>query len=268
LKKLFKRLIYYVNLYGALFSISLSSRLQYRVDFIVTSIGYLLYLGANVALFGVVYQWTTYLGGWSFNEILIFLGTYHTIHGIWDFATALNVEQISSHVAKGSLDMILIKPVSSLFYVTFNNMNFSALINVVAGIVIAVSGAVMRGDPIALGTVFLYVLLCFCGVVIFTVIQLLVQLISFRLIRSDTINSFFYQVIKFAEKPTVIYTGIPRFVLTFMIPMIIIVNVPSELLMGKATAGAILFSLLVTTALLLIASIGWRFSVKAYSSTN
>ncbi len=263
-----KSLIKYIKLYFAFFSYSLSRELQYRVNFIVVVIGYIFYLVANLALFGVIYQWTNNIGGWTFNEILIFLGTYHAVHGLWDFSTALNVERISEYVGNGSLDLILVKPVDSLFFVIFRNMNFASIINVFLGIILTIMGVVANKSSVNIGTILIYIVLAINGVIIFTMIQLLVQLISFKVIKTNMLNNLFYQGIKFAEKPDVIFSGIIRHVLMFFIPMIVIVNFPSRILMGRLNVTFILYDLLVTIVVLAIGIIGWRLAIKNYSSAS
>jgi ABC-2 type transport system permease protein len=257
-----------VRLYAALASYSLSRELQFKTNFIVLIIGYVLYLTANLALFGLLYSWIDNLGDWSFAQALIFIGTYHTIHGAWDSTTALNLERIPQYVSSGELDLILMKPVSPLFLVAFRGISFPPLINVALGIVLTITGVVSSGIPPGVLTVLAYLVLSANGLVIFTMIQLLVQLTAFKVIRNNMINSVFYNLIKFAEKPDVIFPGAMRLVFTFVFPLLVIVNVPSRLLMGKIGLDLLLYDFL-ATCVLVAAGIGfWKLALRSYSSAS
>ena len=262
------RFIRYLSLYKSMFVYSLNRELQYRVNFAVVIIGYVLYLVANVAFFSILYNWVDSVGGWNYGQILVFLGTYHIIHGFWDFGTALNIEKISEYIAQGTLDLILVKPVNSLFYVTFKNMNFAPLMNVILGIGIVGIGLDKTQIAVTVGSLVLYVLLLINGVIIFTMLQLILQLISFWVIRTNVVNALFYQVIKFSEKPDAIYTGFLKRFLIFAIPMVVVVSFPSKVLLQMAGIEYVCWDIIVTLALLVIGSIGWKLSVKYYSSAS
>lgn len=246
---------------------SFNRELQYRVNFFVIMIGYLLYMAANVCFFGVLYNWTDSIGGWSYYEILMFLGTYHTIHGLWDFSTALNIERITEYVANGELDTILIKPVNSLYYIAFRNMNFAPLINVILGMGVVFVSMSKLNITFSIVNLVIFVYMILCGVVIFTMLQLILQLISFWVIRSNVVNELFYQVIQFAEKPDAIYRGMLRRVLIYIIPMIVVVNFPCRFMLGKGVEY-VLWDSLVTFIILLVGITGWNMSVKRYSSAS
>lgn len=263
-----KKLVRYLSLYKSMFAYSLNRELQYRVNFAVVVIGYILYLVANVAFFSILYSWVDSVGGWSYEQVLVFLGTYHIIHGFWDFGTALNIERISEYIAQGSLDMILVKPVSSLFYVVFRNMNFAPLMNVILGIIIVVIGMAKVHVAVTAGSLILYVILVINGIIIFSMLQLILQLVSFWVIRTNVVNALFYQVIKFSEKPDAIYTGLLKRVLIFAIPMIVVVNFPTRVLLGRASVGYVLWDMIATVIILAIGIAGWKLSVKYYSSAS
>lgn len=263
-----KKLLKYLSLYKSMFAYSLNRELQYRVNFAVIVIGYILYLASNLALFGILYSWVDSVGGWNYAQVLVFLGTYHIIHGLWDFGTALNVERISEYIAQGSLDMILIRPVNSLFYVIFRNMNFAPLVNSILGIIIVAIGMTKAHVAVTFGHVALYIIMVINGLIIFTMLQLILQLISFWVVRTNVVNDLFYQVIKFAEKPDAIYKGFLKRFLIFAIPMIVVVNFPSRILLGKANMGYVCWDFAVTIILLVIGIAGWRLSVKYYSSAS
>jgi ABC-2 type transport system permease protein len=263
-----KKIVDYWKLYFTFFGYSLNRELQFRTNFIVVLIGYIFYLAANLSLFGVIYKWTDNLGGWTFYEALIFLGTYHMIHGLWDFSTALNLDRISEYVGDGTLDLILIKPISSLYFVLFRNMNFPSFINVILGIILTITGTILNHSSINIGIILIYIILAISGVIIFTMIQLLIQLISFWVIKTYILNSVFYQIIKFAEKPDVIFGGLIRYILMFIVPMLVIVNFPSRLLMGKLNWQFVCYDVLVTGIFIFLGIMGWRLALKAYSSAS
>ena len=71
-----KTLRYYARLYFLIVSQYIKARMQYRTDFIISSIGMVFTSLATILTFRVLFNSIPTLVGWSFNEIVLIYGFF------------------------------------------------------------------------------------------------------------------------------------------------------------------------------------------------
>src|SRR5687768_9426810 len=70
------RLKYYIRIYFLIEAQYIKARMQYRADFIISSIGMVFSNLVSVIVFWVLFQTVPSLAGWNFAEILFIYGFY------------------------------------------------------------------------------------------------------------------------------------------------------------------------------------------------
>ena len=89
----------------------------------------------------VVYQSGRSIAGYGSDEILVFIGTFVTLTGLYAGLLATNLFQLSNLVRDGSFDMLLVKPVSTQFLASFRRSEMGALLfDTLAGIIMILIG--------------------------------------------------------------------------------------------------------------------------------
>jgi len=95
---------------------AIAAELEYRLNFllaILTSIVNL--LGSIFGLF-LFYRTGYTFSGWRWEEAMIILGIFTLMQGIATTFLIPNLNKIVSHVQLGTLDFVLLKPISSQFW--------------------------------------------------------------------------------------------------------------------------------------------------------
>ncbi|TWT70811.1 hypothetical protein Pan14r_31190 [Crateriforma conspicua] len=222
---------------------SLIRDMTFRTNFIldcVSSIGWTL---MNVGFYLIIFQFTPTIGqgtGWDQDRFFIFLATTWFINSLVQAFFMPNAEEFSELIRTGGLDFALLKPIDTQFLISFRKVSWSSLSNFAAGLVIAAVAlyrlAHHETDPLVPSalSVVLYVLFCGCGVVIMYSLMICLSATSVWLGRNQTLYNFWFYITNFSRYPMEIYNrgwGTALYGLfTFVIPVLVVVNVPARIL--------------------------------------
>lgn len=222
---------------------SLVRDMTFRTNFFlqcVSSIGWTL---MNVGFYLIIFQYTTTIGegsGWDREKFFLFIATTWFINSLVQAFFMPNAEEFSELIRTGGLDFALLKPIDTQFLVSFRRIDWSALSNFFAGLVIAAVSlrilATREVDPMvpSLMAVFLYVIFVGCGVAIMYSLMICLSATSIWLGRNQTLYNFWFYITNFSRYPMEMYNrgwGQPLYGLfTFIIPVLLVVNVPARLL--------------------------------------
>ena len=222
---------------------SLVRDMTFRTNFImqcVSSIGWTL---MNVGFYLILFQFTETIGketGWDRERFFLFIATTWFINSTVQAFFMPNAQEFSELIRTGGLDFALLKPIDTQFLISFRRIDWSALTNFFAGLIIAVvclrSLATRSVDPMIPGPleVVLYLVFLACGVAIMYSLMIALSATSIWLGRNQSLYNFWFYITNFSRYPMEIYWrawGKPIFTFfTFVVPVLLVVNVPARIL--------------------------------------
>ena len=93
--------------------------------------------------------------------------------------------------------------------------------------------------------------------------------ISFWTVRAQGIVWGYYSLFNIARLPDAAFRGFFKAFFTFAVPMLLVANVPAKLLVAKVSSPLEMLHVFgMSIACLLISEMGWRFSVRHYTSAS
>lgn len=222
---------------------SLVRDMTFRTNFFlqcVSSIGWTL---MNVGFYLIIFQYTNTIGrdsGWDRDKFFLFIATTWFINSLVQAFFMPNAEEFSELIRTGGLDFALLKPIDTQFLISFRKVDWSALSNFFAGFVIAIvslySLATREIDPMipSLLSLMLYVIFLVFGVAIMYSLMICLSATSIWLGRNQTLYNFWFYITNFSRYPMEMYNrgyGKPLYgFFTFVVPVLLVVNVPARLL--------------------------------------
>jgi ABC-2 type transport system permease protein len=222
---------------------SLVRDMTFRANFLIESISSVSWALMNVGFYQIVFQHTSSIGqdtGWGRHEFFVFLATTWLINSVVQAFFMPNAEEFSELIRTGNLDFALLKPIDTQFLISFHKVDWSSLANLGTGgllLVISLWQLVTRPEnPLVLAPVmlFLYPFYLLCGVAIMYSLMISLAATSIWLGRNQTLYDFWFYITNFARYPMEIYQrgwGRPLWgIFTFIIPVLVVVNVPARLL--------------------------------------
>ncbi len=233
----------YARVWLTFASNSLVRDMTFRTNFVLECVSSVGWTAMNVGFYLILFQYTGSIGqdtGWDQDKFFLFLATTWFINSIVQTFFMPNAEEFSEMIRTGGLDFALLKPIDTQFLVSFRRIGWSSLANFFAGMVIAAVAlyrlATRDVDPHipSLGSIALYVVFCGCGVAIMYSLMITLSATSIWLGRNQTLYNFWFYITNFSRYPMEIYNrgwGVPLYGLfTFVLPVLVVVNVPARLL--------------------------------------
>ena len=252
--------------------------MTFRANFILECVTSLGWMSMNLAFYLLVFTFTPEIGkgtGWSKEPFFAFVATGMIINAIVQAFFMPSAEELTEMVRTGGLDAVLVQPLDAQFLLSMHRVDFSALANGLVGVGL-LAWAVPRMDyappPVAW---LLYPLLIICGVAILYGFVIMLAAATILMGRNQSLYDFWFYITNFSRYPAEIYSG-PwgsplRMLCTFVIPILLVVNVParaiSQPLTGQAW-GMIAAALIAAVVALVVSRIVFQAAIMRYRSAS
>ncbi|HEY9640948.1 MAG TPA: ABC-2 family transporter protein, partial [Coleofasciculaceae cyanobacterium] len=129
---------------------AIAAELEYRVNFVLATLTSLGGLAGSLFSLSLLYRTGYTFQGWTWEEALIVLGIFTLLQGFSSTFLAPNLNQIVKQVQAGTLDFVLLKPISSQFWLSTRTVSPWGLPDLLFGlIVIGYAGTRLGVQPIA-----------------------------------------------------------------------------------------------------------------------
>ena len=243
---------------------------EYRIDFVIGITAMFIANIANVIYFWVIFQNIMSLNGWSFGQILFLSGLLSLVNGFWHtFLSGLSPWIMEDMVRNGYLDRVLLRPVGLLRQLLMSNIDEDGFGEIVAAIIITVTGARMCGFVWNFQNIILFSIFFISGVLIIFSIFLFFSSLAFWTTRIHSISEIVWRVMTFVKYPLEIYNPIIIFLLTFVVPLAFVNYYPISLFLGKGLYWQFAYLSPVIGILFIFLTYSfWKYSLKHYSSTG
>lgn len=209
---------------------------------------------------------TKVIAGYTLNQTLLFFLSFNLV----DIITQLifrEVYRFRAQIISGSFDFYLIKPVSPLFRSLFGGpdvIDFFTLIPLVSAIIYLIS----KTGSVGLISIILYIFMIFMAFLIALSFHILVLSLAIITTEIDHTIMLYRDIMGMGRMPIDIYKEPVKGLLTFVIPVGIMMSFPVKSLLGLLSVSSILYSLIFSLSLLLVSLKIWKYALTKYSSAS
>ena len=256
----------YLDVLLLLWSAAFAAELEYRINFVLatlTSLGNL--AGSLFGLF-LFYRTGYTFQGWSWAEALVVLGIFTLLQGFSSTFLAPNLNSIVKLVQQGTLDFVLLKPISSQFWLSGHTISPWGIPDIVfGGVLIFYAGNQLNVQfsdyllsviPLIFGLASLYSLWFMLGAT------------SIWFVKIYNVTEVLRGLLEAGRYPMVAYPTAYRFFFTFVVPVAFLTTVPAEAMLGRVQLGWIVGAGFLAIALLFIARAFWGYALRFYTSAS
>jgi ABC-2 type transport system permease protein len=248
---------------------SMMAQMEYRFNFIgnmAMETGYLL---AKLSYVVVIYRSGVNIQGLSPDEMLLFIGTFITLTGVYAGMFMINNFGLRGKIKDGDLDLILTKPVSLMFMATLRQADVTIFsVDVIAGGIAVIIAWARLGIPVTLFTVGGYLGFLVISSLVAYSLFLLPQILSFWLMNTGSIAEITDSFWDFNNMPMEIYSQWIKQIGVFVLPIFVITNFPPLFLLNKMPPIYVGWSVLLPIILLMIVRAVWNKGLSSYSSAS
>lgn len=278
---------HYLRVYATFARNSLVRNMLFRTNFLLEAISSVAWALMNVGFYWLIFQHTPSIGratGWEQYEFYVFIATTWLINSIVQTFFMPNAEEFSELIRTGGLDFALLKPIDTQFLVSCRKIDWSGLANFIVAFFLlglSVNHLIHREShpwQLEIATLILYPFYIVCGVLIMYSLMTCLAATSIWLGRNQTLYDFWFYITNFSRYPMEIYQrgwGFPLWlVFTFVIPVLLVVNIPARLLAQPLTPRASWewplagFTVVVTLTALLVSRWVFQRALAAYRSAS
>lgn len=257
----------YFGLYQAFFKASLVADLEFRLNFVLLVCSEFIWYSTQLVLFEVLYRHTNIIGEWSIHQMRVFIFLVLFVDSIYMILWDSNFSAFTENVRKGTLDLLLVKPVNSMFMLSSQKISIShipCLFITGAGFLWAIAQIpdfnywkllwLIILVPAGLSVIFAGRFALNCSAILFT--------------RADFLQYLWYSMFRLGLRPDAIYSGFLRFLLIFIIPFAMIASIPARILLEPINYGFLAWAVMLPILLITGVRKYWTYCLKQYSSAS
>jgi ABC-2 type transport system permease protein len=263
-----RTLVYYLKIYLLIESQYIKSRLQYRADFIISSIGMLFSSLGTLLVFWVLFRSIPNLAGWRFEEI-IFIYAFYSLAVVPLQVFFDHIWLLRFHVAEGTFLKYYLRPLNMMFYYMSEMFDLKGLVQLVIGVLALVYASVKLGLEWNFWKVFLLAANLFSAGLVTVSILIIAASAAFWMIGAYPVLALAFKLREFAQYPVTIYDGFFRFLFTYLIPIGFVAFYPAQLFLRPSEASLLAYlSPLAGIIAFSVAYWVWSRGVNHYSGTG
>jgi ABC-2 type transport system permease protein len=260
---------HYARIYGELWKNSVVREMQFKTNFLLWIVVELLWFALQLTFITVIYRHTDHIGTWTKWQVIFLIGASQFIQQLFTAIFLTNLTQLSEYIRTGKLDFMLLLPINTRFLISFRQVDLGGFINGAGAIAVMAYAAhqlhlVPTGAQIA-G----FLLLALASLLVHYSLMLMLSATSFWTVRAQGIVWGYYNLFNIARLPDAAFKGYFKVVFTFVLPMLLVANVPTKLVINKLSSSWEMALLLFMSLLLFACSEAlWRFALRRYTSAS
>jgi len=258
----------YIRLYFLIETQYIKGQMQYRADFMISSIGMFFSSLATLTIFVVLFNSIPNLAGWSLME-MVFLYAFYMIaispmQILFDAVWFLRYK-----IQSGEFVKYYFRPMNIMFYFMSERFDIKGLTQLAVGIVLLVYSSIQLDLAWSVGKVLILFLAVFSASLVLISIAVMAGTSAFWVVNSYPVLALAWKVREFAPYPITIFDGIFRFAFTFILPIGFIAFYPAQFFLRPAEISPLFYlTPIVGVALFALTYKLWNLGVNSWTGTG
>ncbi|MBX7102466.1 MAG: ABC-2 family transporter protein [Gemmataceae bacterium] len=261
-----------MRLFRAFARVSLLGDMAFRGNFLIKVVVELLWLGLMVFFYDRLFDFTAAVAGWSRPQYFFFLGTYYLMESLIETFFLSNFGEFSELVRTGNLDLVLLKPVDEQFLISFRHVEWSTLPSAVFGLILMTRSILQLDVPPPAMAYVAFAVGLTCAVAMAYSFLLMLSATAVWLVRNQSLYELWWLFMSLMRYPKEIfnapYTNAIGWFFTFIIPVLLAVNVPAASVVKLLDSQMIAYLVASAVILLFVSRRVFRRAMQSYRSAS
>lgn len=257
-----------MRLYWNYFLMELKSQMQYKISFLLTTLGQ--FLTAFTSFFGIKFIFSRISGidDFTYGQVLLCFSVIMLSFSIGEMIGG-GLAVFPNLLREGELDRILVRPRRIIPQLIVPNMDFSRLGLLLQAVIVLCIAVPVSGIQWTPQKALVFGMMIICGSVIFFCLFLMIAAFAFFIIGSlDFLNIFTYGMRQFGRYPFSVYGDTILRFLTFVVPLALVQYYPLLYLLDREDSFLYMISPLLSLLFLLPTLLLYRIGLRNYKSTG
>lgn len=261
-------MIRYVRLYLHFLRFSFSRAFEFRLDFYFRILMDCVYYSVHLAFFAIIFARAGVVGGWTLDQTYIFVCGFLVADAIHMTIFANNLWMLPVFINRGDLDYYLVRPVSSLFFVSVRDFAANSFVNLVIAAGLVAWAIARYPEPLGAVRIAIFAGFILLGAFLTYLSRMLFVIPVFWIHSSRGLEDLYYTIDNLAERPHQIFPRWIRWAILTALPLAFVSSVPSHVLFEGLTIERLAHAAAVTLGLFAFVVFAWRRGLSAYSSAS
>ncbi len=256
----------YLDLIQIFWKTAIAAELEYRLNFVFAALSSLGGLAGSLFSLFLFYRKGYTFQGWRWEEALIVVGIFTFLEGFANTFLASNLSRIVKHIQNGTLDFVLLKPISSQFWLSFHSFSLWGIPDLLFGLgIIFYGGSLLE---IGIMAYFLAAIPLVFGMIIMYSLWFMLGATSIWFTKIYNMTEVLKGLLAAGRFPIAAYPATYRFFFTFVVPVAFMTTVPAQTLLGRGDPLWLIGGGCLATVLLILSSRVWQFALRFYTSAS
>jgi len=249
---------------------SLIREMSFKANFLLWMLVEVLWFCGQIVFFSIIFGNVDRIGDWTKWEVVLLVGTHQIISQLFQAFFFVNVANIPELVRTGKLDSLLVLPIDSQFASSTKQFGLDSIVNALVGAAVVGVSLAHLGYVPGIGAVLLYLVAIGFGVTVHYSIMLALASVSFWVVRAQGLVYGYFNFLNIARYPDVIFPRLFRVIFGWIIPVVIVANIPARLLIKSlGQSGWLILHLVIAASIVFwLSRAFWHFALRRYSSAS
>ncbi len=257
----------YLKLWRSFIANCLAREMGFRINFILQILTGSMWFLMSVLTFWVVFEHAKEVAGWSKYEVFFLLGTGHVLLRTFMVLFMDNLSRLPDLIKNGELDFYLAKPINTQFIISTRHFNMGAVTDSGVGACLMIYAGWKLQLQVAPAQVLAFLLFLLNGIALYYSIMFIMVTSSFWFLRFHAMDVW-WQLTNVARQPAELFPGKIKFILTYCLPMLVIVNFPVKAFLKKLSLGMAVYGLGISLLMLAVSALFFNFALRRYRSAS
>lgn len=259
----------YWRIFVRLLKFRLSNQMIYRASFWTVFIVDMSMFLIQLAVFSALFLNVDNINGWNKYQMIFFVGTFNLVDSTNMFLFFFGVISIPWKIREGKLDIYMTKPMNTLFWLSFENIDVSSCLLFIPGSLMVGYATLKLGITLTVGKILGYLFLLALMLLLFYDLMLIIRTLSFWFTKTDAVNELENEMIGFSLRvPGIVYTGLAKLVLYVLLPYALFATIPTQFFTNSLSLGQWALVIGVVLSFTVLAQGLWRLGLKNYASAS
>ncbi len=240
----------------------------YRKDVALWAVVSIIWTLFNFFFFSVLVQVRGEIAGWSQSQMFVLIGVFTILDAfIWSWLSS-SMQQMTESIYLGSLDLVLVRPVDTQFYLSFSRFNYTNLVRITLGLsVLLINLRLLQLYPTILQWLLAITTMAASLTVLYS-FWFMASTFAFFADRMENIHEVIPSLRRFMEVPAPVFQGFLGKFLTFVLPILILTNVPANILLGRIPYRLVAYLFVFAVATVLVTRWWFHHCLRHYSGVG
>ena len=260
-----RRLSYYLSIWWRMSKNSFIGAFHAKIAFTIFLLGKILRFVFFAGFLFFLIKGSNNLAGYSVNQAIFFFLTFNFIDIMAQFLFR-EVYRFRPMIVSGDFDLVLTKPFSALFRVLLGGADMIDLVTI-PPLFVAMYWFGLTLSP-NLANSLLYLLLLVNGLFIATAFHIAALGLGIVTLEIDHSIMIYRDLMSLGRFPIDIYREPLKSVLTYLVPVGLMITVPAKALMGLVTLQGVFLSFGVAMVAIFLSLRFWHLALRYYTSAS